>query len=86
MDTVLDTSDIVFEDKSNVDDEEDAYISVSELIVVLENETIHKDCEIKIVNGNTGAVEKLTMVYKCGEGCSALHLVTGYEQKNFLNN
>lgn len=86
IDTILDTNDIVYEDKSNVEDDEDAYIGIKELISILENESIDKDLAITLTNSYCNLVENLTIVYKCGLGCSALHLVTGHDEGSFLKN
>lgn len=86
QDYVLDPNQIVYEDKSNVSDEDDSYINIVEMIEILESKSISKDSFISLKNSNSDSNEKLTTVYVCGEGCSAIHLLSGYEESAFHKN
>lgn len=85
-DHVLNPSQVVYEDKSNVEDIDDACINIVELIAILESESINKKSHISLRNSNSNDNEKLTIAYVCGEGCSAIHLLSGYEEDAFHKN
>lgn len=86
MDSVLGTEDIVYEDKSNEPNEQDCCINIKELITTLEDNSINQDAKIVLSNSGGNGASLLTLVYRCGSECSAIHLVSGNEKESFLKN
>lgn len=85
-DTVLGTEDIVYEDKSNEANEDDCFINLKQLIVTLGDKNINQDAKIVLSNSEGNGASPLTLVYRCGSECSAVHLVSGNEKESFLKN